>query len=92
MVELEKVIIDDVLVIEQKRSKITLDSLDLKEEYPKPKPVEKTLKVQIEEEGRVTKIGSLLYHSQKGEMKQFLKGNSNVLAWLAVEMLDISPL
>ena len=55
------------LEIEWNGSKITLDSLDLREEYPKPKPVEKTVEVKIDKEGRVTKIGSLLDHSQKGK-------------------------
>ena len=58
--EPNEVVIEDVLAIECDRSTITLNSLDPRKDYPKPKPVEKTVEVQISGEGRVTRISSLL--------------------------------
>ena len=56
----DKVITGDVLAIEWDKSRITLDNLDLKEDYPKLKSIEKTMEVQIGEESQVTQIGSIL--------------------------------
>ena len=56
------------MVIECDQSMITLDNLDPKEEYPKPKPVERIVEVQIRREGRVMRIGSLLNTEQKKRM------------------------
>ena len=50
--KLDRVVIGDVLAIERKRFQITLDSLDLQEDYPKPEPIERLKKVQISGEGQ----------------------------------------
>ena len=86
------VIIGDVLAIEWDGSKITLDSLDLRDDYPKPEPIERTMEIQINGEGQVTRIGSLLNKDQKGEMEHFLKDNFGIFAWSTVEMPSISLL
>ena len=56
--ELDKVVIGDVLAIECDGYMIMF--LDLKEDYPKPEPVEQTMEIQINGEGRVTQIGFML--------------------------------
>ena len=76
--ESNEVITRDVLAIERDRSRITLDSLDPREDYPKLEPIKRTIEVQISGKGRVTQIGSLLNTNQKGEMERFLKGNFDV--------------
>ena len=58
-----------MLAIEQIDSNITFKSPDLREEYPKLESVEKMVEVQIRQEGRVTKISSLLVQDQNKEME-----------------------
>ena len=53
--EPDEVIIRDVLVIEHDGSRITLNSLDSKEDYPKQKLMERTVEVQIGKENRVNR-------------------------------------
>ena len=62
-----KVITMDVLAIERDGSGITLDNLDLEEDYPKLEPIERTVEVQIGEKDRVTQIDSLLNMEQRGK-------------------------
>ena len=40
--ELDKVVTGDVLAIERDGSEIDIEDLDLREDYPKPEPVEQT--------------------------------------------------
>ena len=62
MPEPEKVVTEDILVIERDGSKIDIEDLDPREDYPKPEPVEQTEKINISGEGRVTQIGTRLSH------------------------------
>ena len=41
--KLDRVVMGDVLAIERKGFQIILDSLDPREDYPKPEPIEKTV-------------------------------------------------
>ena len=50
----------DVLAIERNGFMVFLANLDPREDYPKPKLVETTVKVSIRGEGYVMQIGSLL--------------------------------
>ena len=52
----------DELAIEQKaKYDITLNNLDPKEEYIKPKPVEQTINIHVgREQNQTTKIGSFI--------------------------------
>ena len=56
----EEAITGDVLAIARDGSKIAIEELDPKEDYPKPEPVEQTEEVQISGEGRTTRIGTRL--------------------------------
>ena len=82
-----------MLAIEQQTGMtIPLEELDPCENYPKPEPVEQTGKIQLgREEGRVTSICSLLTHHERTELTLFLRENSDVFAWFAVDMSGISP-
>ena len=57
----------DVLAIEQKaREDITLDSLDTREEYIKPEPVEQIVNIHVgREQNNTTKIGSFPKENSK---------------------------
>ena len=87
----EEAVIGDVLAIERDGSKIAIEELDPREDYPKPELVERTEKVQISGEGRTTRIGTRLNWDQKIEMTLCLRENSNVFAWSAAEMSGIPP-
>ena len=54
--------------------------------------MEQTEEIDINGEGRTTRIGTRLSHDQKGEMTQFLRENSDVIVWSAAEIPGISPL
>ena len=82
---------EDILAIERDGSKINIEDLDPRKDYPKPEPVKQTEKIDISGEGRTTRIRTRLSHDQKGEVTQFLRENSDVLAWLAAEMSGIPP-
>ena len=58
--EPNKVVTGNILAIERDGSMITLDALDPREDHLKLEPVEQTEEVQISEEGRTTRIRSLL--------------------------------
>ena len=53
--------------------------------------MEQTKEVDISDKGQTTQIGTILNHSQKKEMAQFLRKNSNVFAWSAAEIPGIPP-
>ena len=63
--EPEKAVIGDVLAIGRSDSKIGIEDLDPREDYPKPEPVEQTEEISISGEGRTTRIGLRLNHDQK---------------------------
>ena len=81
----------DVLAIERDGSGIDIEDLDSREDYPKPKPVEQTEEVNINGEGRTTRIGTRLSHDQRSEMTLFLRKNSDVFAWSTAEIPGIPP-
>ena len=56
--ESEKAVTGDVLAIERNGSGIDIEDLDLREDYPKPEPVERTEEINISGDGRTTRIGS----------------------------------
>ena len=56
--EPEKVVTRNVLAIERDGSGINVEDLDPREDYPKPEPVEQTEEININEEGRATRIGT----------------------------------
>ena len=87
----EEAITGDVLAIERDGSKITVEELDPREDYPKPEPIEQTEEIQIRGEGRITRIGTRLNQDQKMEMTLCLRENSDVFAWSAAEMPGIPP-
>ena len=49
--EPEKAVIGDVLAIERNGSRIDIEDLDPRENYPKPEPVEQTEEISISGEG-----------------------------------------
>ena len=49
-----EVVTRDVLSIEHNGSKISIEDLDPREDYPKPEPVEQTEEIDINSEGRTT--------------------------------------
>ena len=85
----EEAVIRDVLVIECDGSKIAIEELDTRKNYPKPEPIEQTEEVQISGEGRTTLIGTRLNRDQKIEMTLCLRENSNIFVWSAAEMPGI---
>ena len=87
----KKVTTRDILAIKCDGSKIRVDDLDPRENYPKSELVEQTKEIEISGKGRTTQIGTLFDNNQKKEMEQFLRDNSDVFAWSAVEMPGISP-
>ena len=89
--KLEKVVTGDVMAIERDGSRIDIEDLDLKEDYPKPEPVEQTEEINISGDGRTIRIGSRLNHDQRMEMKLFLRGGSDVFAWSIAKMPGIPP-
>ena len=91
VLELEETVTGDVLAIECDGSKINIEDLDPREDYPKPEPMEQTEEINISGEGGTTQIGTRLSHDQKDEMTQLLKENSDVFTWSAAEMSGISP-
>ena len=86
-----EVVTGDVLSIERNGLEIDIEDLDPRENYPKPESVEQTKEIDINSEGRITRIGTRLDHDQKGKMTQFLRENSDVFAWSAAEMPGIPP-
>ena len=78
--EPEKMVTGDVLAIERDGSRIDIEDLYPREDYPKPEPVEQTEEINISGDGRTTRIGSRLNHDQKMEMTLFLRESSNVFA------------
>ena len=89
--EPEKAVIGDILAIERDGSRINIEDLDLREDYPKPEPVEQTEKINISGDGRATRIGSLLNQEQRREMTLFLRQSSDVFALSTAEMPGIPP-
>ena len=89
MFEPKKMVTEDVLGIERDDSKIDIEDLDPREDYPKPEPVEQTKKINISGDGRTTRIGSRLNHDQRMEMTLFLRESSDVFAWSAAKMPGI---
>ena len=70
---------------------ISIEDLDPREDYPKPKSVEQTEEIDISSEGRTTQIGTCLGHDRKGEMTWFLRENSDVFAWSTAKIPGIFP-
>ena len=67
------------------------ESLDPRDDYPKPEPMEQTEEIEINGNGRTTQIRTLLNHDQKGKMVRFLRENSYIFAWSAAKMPGIPP-
>ena len=61
----------DILAIERNGSKINMDDLDLRENYPKPEPMEQTKEIEISGRGRTIQIETLLNEDQKEKMAYF---------------------
>ena len=70
----------EILAIEQRPgSNVTLDSLDLKDEYLILELVEHIVNIQIRPmPNQVTKVGSLMGHDRQEDLEQFLMKNSNI--------------
>ena len=66
--DLEEAVTGDVLAIERDGLEINIQDLDPREDYPKLEPVEQIEEIEINGEGRTTRIGTRLSHDQKGEM------------------------
>ena len=81
----------DILAIKRDDSRINVDDLDLKEDYPKLEPVEQTEEIEISGKRWTTQIGTFLNRDQKKKIEQFFKENSVIFAWSTVEMLGIPP-
>ena len=81
----------DVRAIKHDGFNTSIDDLDPREDYPKPKSMEQTEEVDISEKGRTTRIRMLPNHNQKEEMAQFLRKNLDDFAWSAAKMPGIPP-
>ena len=67
--ELEEVVTKDILAIERDGSRIDVDDLDSREDYPKLELVEQTEEIEISGKSQTTQIGTLLNRDQKKEME-----------------------
>ena len=67
--KLEEVVTKDILAIERDGSRIDVDDLDSREDYPKLEPVEQTEEIEISDKSQITQIGTLLNRDQKKEME-----------------------